>query len=208
MKSELNVKIKNKINIFLSNYFNLLLFIIIISLLASGYTLIVKPKYENLIKEISVAGQERNLEYSERSKYLNKLKELKAEYDKVSANDIDRAYMLAPKEEYYEKMFAEIEDLVLKKGFLLSSLSIEKAESKDKKEVNNENVITENSEENNYDGVKTLSIKMDILGVDYNNLKKLLGILENNLRLLDVYNLAFSPENNSVSITMSAYYVD
>ena len=48
---------------------------------------------------------------------------------------------------------------------------------------------------------------MEIIGVNYDGLKKLLATIENNLRLMDVNKIDFDPGARTVTLEVALYYL-
>jgi hypothetical protein len=210
MGGEKNKQIKNIINIFLTRYFKVIVLILTIMILIVGYSFLIKPKYKQIIQEVKSVSEEKSPKYLNRKKYLNQLKELKAEYQKISLSDINKIKAILPSEKGHEELLAQLEDIILKNGLLLTSLQIEEvAEAKDKEVSRREGEKAEDSssEDKLLKEINKLKIRMEIIGTDYVGFKNLLNVIENNLRLMDIVSLSFSPDNNTTSLELYVYYI-
>ena len=135
---------------------------------------------------------------SEKRNSLNKIKKLKEAYQQISREDIDKIEAILPEEGGEDKLLAELEDIVLGNGLILSSLQIEKKGA----EPINKSII------NNFSGeIGKIKIGMDIVGTDYVGLKNFLTVIEKNLRLIDIIKIGFSPAENKTSIEAYSYYL-
>lgn len=211
MKRIISVQVKNKINIFLYKYFNLVVLCIVVIILTFGYLSFIKPKYDQINNEYKTASVEEDSKYLERKKYLKQLEDLKQEYQEISVVDIEKIKIMLPEEDNHEELFAQFEDIILKNGLLLTSLSISEVESKlvDTKALKEENDSAEDSSSN--EGIleiKTILVSLSFLGTDYEGLKNILSILENNLRLFDINSLSFNPGGNSTSLELYTYFLE
>jgi len=213
MSNLISAQIRNNINIFLNRYFSAIIFVASVVVLVAGFSFLLLPKYKEVMRGIESAGAEYDSEYSEMQKYLSELKKLKNEFQKISQEDIAKIQIMLPQEEYHEELLAQMENIVLKNGFLLTFLQVE-----DNGQI--ERVPRDGGRDgkaNDAGGdriplevqttVNQVKIKMDIVGADYSGLKKLLGIIENNLRLIDILNISFDPTGGKTSLEMRAYYI-
>ncbi len=210
--SIINAQIKNNINIFLDRYFGAIAIITAVIVLVLGNLLLVWPKYKQIINDIESAEKKESLDYAKRQKYLNQLKELKSEYQKISQDDIKKIEIMLPQENNKEELLAQMENLISKNGFLLTDLRVEDVAAKQEssagaakgQSAGDKGLIVQAAKP----GLNKVKININVVGTDYEGLKRLLGVIENNLRLMDVTNLFFDPEGRKSSLEMYAYYVD
>lgn len=199
---------KQKINALLIKHFKWLVILFILVELALGYFLLLKPKYEATAQSARNSQLGKEQEYLERREYLEKLKNLVAVFQSVKSSEIKKIDYILKKKDVPEELFSQAEAIVKKNGLLLKSLKIESGgeESKDSSRK-----VSRTTEEKT--GValppeigKTKAT-LEVLGVDYFGLKSLLVSIENNLRLMDVVNVDFSPEGSSAQLTFYTYYL-
>ena len=212
MKSVISARIKNNINIFLNRYFNAIAFAAAVVIFVLGYLFLIAPKYKQIVYNIESAGEEEGVKYSERQKYLNQLKKLKTEYQTMDQADIEKIEKMLPSKKYHEELLPQLEEIILKNGFLLTSLQVEadgiqqeNTENQTKSKNTGNKNLTEPAIKNKISKIK---IKMNIVGADYKGFKRLLGVIENNLRLMDITNLSFDPSGDMISLEMYAYYLE
>jgi len=88
-----------------------------------------------------------------------------------------------------ERLYGELEEIFASGGWSL-----------------NEVKFSNNKDETEYPGLAQYDVTLSVSSIDYSGLKNLLHLLENNLRLIDVTNLSFSPDNNAATIGLRTYY--
>lgn len=193
------------LNIFLLRYFNLIVLFLVILVLMTGFFYLIKPKYKSISREIKLTDQARETEYNSLQQYYNRLKQYKLSYDEINEKDIKRIENMTLNSSDYGELFRELETVILKRGLLLTSLEI----SADISESSSKKIIPKSQKIDNslFDGVGKVRISMEIIGVDYKSFKSLLVTIENNLRLLDIEELTFSPVEKAVSFEINVYYL-
>ncbi|HNX11187.1 MAG TPA: hypothetical protein PKI61_03525, partial [bacterium] len=55
-------------------------------------------------------------------------------------------------------------------------------------------------------GIGMMRVSVSVANIDYPHLKKLLGLIEHNLRLTDVQDLSFNPAEKTAALHLSTYY--
>lgn len=196
-------KNQNSLNLFLNNYFNIIILLIVIIALVISYFIVIKPKYDETMAAIQSNIEQQQKLYSDQQKKLNSLKTISDLYSKISPTDLKKFNGVLPDNYVKEKLFGELDEIITQNGFILNSVQIAKDDGK-KKEVRAE------------DGspvppapvskVGELKIDLSLSAVNYNGFKNLLKLLETNLRLFDITQLNFSPGGNTVNLTLTTYY--
>lgn len=214
--------VKQKINNFLLNYFSWIILAILLIILAMGFSMIIKPKYELISKDLELFKRDKEGEYLIHEVYLNKLKDLRKIYESISSEDKRKMDIILPEEVNSEELFSRMETLINQSNFILTSLQISpkevavdrlkeglinskskgKSESKDTDEKDETNINELIKEE-----VAGININMNIIGTDYNGLKELLYLIESNLRLMDIEQISWSPISNSTHLKLVIYYL-
>ncbi len=190
------IKNQNSINLFFNTYFNIILVVIVILVLAFSYFLVLKPKYDSTMMAISLNYEQQQKLYLAQQKKLNNLKTIADLYDKISAADLKKFNGVLPDSYVKERLFGELDEIITTNGFILNSISIDKSE------------IPAAAEGAPAPSVKTgaINIQLAISAIDYAGFKNLLKLLESNLRLFDISQVSFSPSGNSASLTLTTYY--
>lgn len=182
-----------------AKYYKLITAVLVIALLALSYYFILEPEYRKLRE-----GGEYNLEtlksdLAQRKKYLEGLKTLIANYQKINQADVEKLKQILPEEKDIAGLFIQLQALAEKNNLLLAGVSInDSAEDK--------------GTSSKIGKIKRLSLSLNLVGGkgkegDYNKIKEFLASLESNLRLFDVDAVFFSPDSPAYSVNIFTYYL-
>ncbi len=189
-------KNQNSLNLFLNNYFNLILVFVLALILLGAYLAFIKPKYQETKLLIQNNLEQQQRLYAEQVKKLNNLKVISDLYEKIPVSDLDKFNEVLPDDYVKEALFGELEEIITQNGFVVNSISL-----------SDSGLSIENEKEaNSKEKVGSLSISLSLSAINYNNLKNLLRLLESNLRLFDVTEVNFDPGGNGVELVLSTYY--
>lgn len=194
---------KNYINNLLNTYFNLFVVILVSFLLFMSYSLLLKPKADETTSAISenISSHEKLLQ-AEKSK-LASLQEAVLSYDNIDKIDLARVNGILPTEYDKEVLYGEIEEIIKQHGFIPTSISLIK--EGDAKTEGASASADSKAPAKNSSKIGTISISISVASIDYAGLKNLLGVLENNLRLLDVKEVSLSG-GTSATLDLATYY--
>jgi len=197
-------KNQNERNIFLNEYFHLILAVFVILILAFSYFLVLKPKYDETLLSIQSNIDRQRLLYSEQKKKLNGLKVMNGLYNQINPVDLEKFNGVLPDNLAGEALYGEFGEMVAENGFILDSVSIiPPAPANTAVPVEGEVAAAAPSQAEN---VGHIDYQVQVSAIDYGGFKNLLKLFEANLRLFDVTGASFSPEDNSASFDISAYY--
>lgn len=182
-----NIPFKKQINNFLANYFILLVLFVVSVILYGGYTFVLAPKQEASEEEVGKITDEREQTYLSLKGELARLEELSLVFNSIEKKNIDKLEKILPKKIELEELMKQMEVIVIQNGLFLTSISVSEGA-----QLTNE--------------IGTANISINIVGTSYTGFKTLLRTLENNLRLLDVTELSFSPDAKSTTLAITAYY--
>lgn len=189
-------KNQNSLNLFLNNYFNLILVFVLALILLGAYLAFIKPKYQETKLLIQNNLEQQQRLYAEQVKKLNNLKVISDLYEKIPIADLDKFSEVLPDDYVKEALFGELEEIITQNGFVVNSISLSDSGLS----------IANEEEANSKEKVGSLSISLSLSAINYNNLKNLLRLLESNLRLFDVTEVNFDPGGNGVELVLSTYY--
>jgi len=195
-------KNKNSLNLFLNNYFNIIMVIVMIIFLVSSYFFIIKPKYDETLLAIENTTQQQQRLLADQQKKLNNLKIISDLYKKISDTDLKKFNGVLPDNYVKERLFGEFEEIINKNGYILNSVSL--TDETAAGETATEETATSTTVQTGKIG--KINLKLAISAVDYKGFKNLLRLLENNLRLFDVSNVDFSSGGNTTNLTLTTYY--
>lgn len=198
-----NLAKKNYINNLLNNYFNLFVVVFVSFLLLISYFLLLKPKVTETTNSISenISSHERLLQ-AEKTKLAN-LQEAVRAYQNINKDDLTRVNSILPDEYNKEALYGEIEEIIKQNGFIPTSIALVKEGETTKEGGAQNNVPSPTANSNSHIG--TINISLSIASIDYAGMKNLLGVLQNNLRLLDIKELSLS-DGGAATLEMSTYY--
>lgn len=210
--ANLPIKNNNNTNLFLNNYFNIILALILILFLAAAYLLFLNPKFQATKETIQANTEEKRVLYETTQKRLASLKAIYDVYQKISPADLQKFNSVLPDNYVRERLFGELEEIIGRGGWLISDINISPASDAPKEIVavpagkggvgpNSASVLGNKK-------IGTISIQLSVSAIDYSGLKNLLNILETNLRLFDVTNIEFSPSGNSATVMITTYYYE
>ncbi|MCX6794584.1 MAG: hypothetical protein NTY31_01095 [Candidatus Falkowbacteria bacterium] len=204
------VKNQNSLNLFLNNYFNIILAVVLILFLFFAYLVFLSPKFRATQAAISANTEEKQLLYETTQKKLASLKIISEIYQKISPSDLQKFNSVLPDSYARERLFGELEEIISRGGWLISSITISPEEVAAKAPAP---VVNEDGTSNpasaatlNNKKVGTVSLQLSLTAIDYPGFKNLLRILENNLRLFDITSVEFSPEADAATVVITTYY--
>jgi hypothetical protein len=197
--------LKTIFNIIMARYFIfIILFLMLISFLFA-YKLIISPVSASIDNEIKKINEDKKTQKIYLSKTLENISKYRKDYENLNVDDKAKIDLMIPDVNDAEKLFTDIELLILKNGFILNSLEINSAKdtgitkAKRKNETSVDNTVNQD--------IGIIDLKLDVSNSSYKNFKKLLGVFENNLRIMDVHNINFSLDGASVSFEIKTYYL-
>jgi len=197
-------KNKNSVNLFLNEYFQIIIAVSLILFLALAYFIVLGPRFS-----IAQEAIRTNIE-NEKNLYANNLRKLESYrainevYKKMNPEDLRRFNTVLPDTYVPERLFGEIEEIVSRGGWLVSGLKIIAPEEA---LGNSEGAALATSSIFNLpENVSQHSVELKVGALDYAGFQSLLRILENNLRLFDIASVEFSPSNASAKIILTTYY--
>lgn len=179
----------NSFNQWLNNYFNAALAGVLLLFLLLSYLLFLGPKFQATRDAIqtNIAEQENLYVLSQRK--LANLKAVGDIYKTISPGNLQKFNGVLPDKYMPEKLFGELEEIAASGGWLLQEVNISQtgAHVADPK-------------------LGQINVELTMSGLDYAGFKKFLRLLENNLRLMDITSIDFSPGGNSATIMFTTYY--
>jgi len=180
---------RNSLNHWLNNYFNAVLAGVLILFLLLAYWLILAPKFQETQADIQANIDAQESLYALSQQKLTDLQATAAIYQAINPADLNKFNSVLPDRYVPERLFGELEDIVGSGGWLVTDIGITPAAP------------------SGSDGkLWQIGVHLDVSGLDYKGVKTLLRLLENNLRLMDVTQINFSPSGNSATINLLTYY--
>lgn len=178
---------------FLKKYFGLVLFVFVLLLSLAAYYLVISPKFKEAVSIISADTLEQQKKYNEVAQKLVDLSSLNRSYKKIDPKLVEKVEEFLPSEYVQEQLFLELEQVIIKNGYTVNSISVEKELG------NSVGVASKN--------IGRVKVKISVSAVDYLDFKKLLSIMESNVRLMDIEKLTFSPGDQTADFDFYTYYL-
>lgn len=182
----------SRLNGFIIDYFNYFVLAVVVLIMVIGLVFFITPEYRQTVNELNEIKARRQKEYEASQQYLAQLNQLNSIYNKVNPDDLKKIENLLPSRAETEDLLSQLEAIAANNGLLLTSLEVDTGNK-------NKNV--------NLSAVDKIKIKMNVVGLDYVGLKNILRTIENNLRLMDIVNLSFSPAESAASFEIDTYYL-
>ena len=203
------------LNNFFSVYFKFIILIVILIIFIVSYIYVLKPKYDRAVESVkgNIASQERV--YLQQLNKLNNFKQLVTVYNKIPSDEKDKLNNLLPPDYIKEQLFIELGYIIPQNGHNLTYLDFKKDKEIEAEQEGQRRVNTSEEELSAISFLDELPpdigyIKADIMisNTTYNSVKNIIKLLENNIRLIDIYEIDFNPEEESLSLSFATYYLD
>lgn len=177
----------------LSKYFGLLLLAMVFLVFVFSYFLLLKPKFDSAVANIRNSSVDKEERYALAKKKFDDLKALASSYSQIDPRTREKVDQFLPSEYIQEQLFLELEEVIIKNGFTVDSITIQK-------ELNPASTLPAT-------GIGRVKVDLAVSSVDYRGFKSLLMIMENNVRLMDVYSLEFDPAGSTAKIEFYTYFL-
>lgn len=185
---------ENNFTSLIAKYFGVFTILCFLAILALGLFLFILPKYNNILLEIASKSSQANMDYRlEKARELDELKNLLFQYEKIKKADVDKVNKLLPSNVSEEKILSRIEAIVVNNGFSLKSIGV---------------IMDDSAVEGDASGeIGKMKVSVSIGGVNYQGLKRILSVFENDISMFDVDSLSFSPESSGLELVAHTYYL-
>jgi hypothetical protein len=210
------VQHKNDLNIFLNEYFSVILFIVAILIFVFSYFLLLGPKFKatTMVITDNIATQKKL--YQEQEKRLNELKIINSVYSEILPTDLGKFNQVLPTNYIKESLFGELEEIVFNHGFTLGTVILEEAEEEEGSnprealpsggELESSNPTSGGELESSNPNIGKVRATIDVHSLDYVGFKRLLKSLESSSRLFDIETVDFSQAEGSMQAKIVTYY--
>lgn len=196
------VQQQNNLNIFLNEYFHLIALLIAIIIFLIAYVFLLGPKISMTKMAINnnIVAQKRL--YGDQERRLNELMTVNKVYSEILPSDIGKFNQVLPSNYTKESLYGELEEIVVKHGFVLSSVTLEAEEEEDSRAKK----PTIGSTQINSKNVGEIRIIASVQTIDYNGFKRLLKSIEASARLFDIESVTYSHADNTLDFELITYY--
>ncbi|MCD4694066.1 hypothetical protein K8R62_01780 [bacterium] len=198
-----------RVNNFLINYFKWFVFLLILIVFVCGYYFLLFPKYKEIENTIKSNQEQQQEVFLTKQRTYNKLKDYIDSYNALPQKDLGKIDKILPEAYNQEELFSELNYLIKRNNLILKSVNINSGNSRSEfgEEKPNKNKALNSGAINIPSGVEKFSATLSIVGTNYYSLKNLLYNLENNIKLINITNLSFSPSSQTTNITFDTYYL-
>lgn len=217
-------KRRNNINRFLMSYFKYFLVAIIFIILVLSFKFLLIPQYGEVMFTSNNVLQEKKTEFILQYQKLKDYENTINQFNAINSNDIYRVEKMIPNSYSRDDLFAEITYFLMTNNYKVENvevLSLDQTSTTTNPDFNldrrsdlkNQKATTSTSSDLYKkqlsflpDNIGAWKIRVSVSGVDYFSLKKMLNILESNLKIIDIYYLDFQPADRIVSVDFLTYY--
>jgi len=195
------------LNIFLIQYFDIvIIFIIAIFILLSVFFILV-PKYNDIQEGIEVSNEKKKIQKDALVAYDKRLDLYISSFEKIKELNKQKLSVLLPDKDLKENLLTQFEEIARRKGLLLTSLSIDTPDID--AIINpkpNSRKVSSKNEGRLPAGVGSVGISMNLVGLDYESFKEFLQMIEKSLRIMDINNLSFDNSSKTLTVDMTTYF--
>jgi hypothetical protein len=212
------IKNKNAINRFLKSYFHIFVLVFILLFLYLSFSFLIKPKFDKVTYYSDDILEERENEFIDIYKEFQLRKAVIHDFRQIEEIDKYRVGRMIPEEYSKDDLFVEIAYFLMENNFDIISVEVIDPSNLESQDDNRDDLGRRTNNEtdtsNPYEtylnqlpnNVGTWLAKISLSDMNYRDLKRLLGILEKNLKLFDVFSLDFDPQEEVVEIEIFSYY--
>ncbi len=191
---------KQKIIIAVVRYNGLISLVLALIILIGGYFLVIGPFYSQTKQKYLDSKTYNESLYNGKKAALDKLASILNDFNNIKDIDKQKIDKILPSNRDHIDLFPEIEYLTLRNGLLFNSVGI--TEISDVSSV----VAVEDASKAKLKNIGAFLISISVSGADYQNFKKYLASLEENLRLMDVIRLSYDPKSKAASLEILTYF--
>lgn len=201
---ENNLKQKNSFNIFLNEYFSVIVVFLCVVIFIFAYFAVLSPKLKSTTMAISDNIEAQKKLYIEQERKLAELKTIQQVYSEILPSDLDKFNQILPDEYLKEALYGELEEIVSKQGYILSAVSVNESLGEDDEDakampqIGGTGVINPN--------IGEVRAVVDVGAINYGGFKNLLKTMEASSRLYDIKSVQFSENSGSAQFELISYY--
>lgn len=190
------LKYSKKILSIFNKYFYVILGVIVLIVLASGYYLFIQNKVAEIQQVGTVDLESKQNTQAIISSNLTKLIELNDLHSQIQAGSLDKLSKILPSQSDLPFLMIELEEFVDNNELSLTTLDI--------------GPLTGNGSEDDAavtGAVKELNITLGISGIEsYFQLKNFLQVMSEQLPLMELSSLNYNDESESYNLNLTTYY--
>lgn len=194
-------KANNQMLEFFINNYQLFIALICLLVMAGSLFWFFLPQYQKTLAEANDNYQQAQQELADKQKYQANLIQLNDFYKRIDQRTRDKVMDILPVKLDKENLLAEIEAICLANSLLIKSSDVSAGSEGESAASTTIDIASLKSQ------LKTAIIKLELQGKDYQSFKSLLKTVENNLHLMDIQRLDYSPGKNQIVLEIQVYYL-
>jgi len=189
---------------FFAQFFNWFIVIICVCVLGAGYWWLIRPKYIFVTSNQEVVRAEK--QYEQKISYLKQLNEVKNIYRSISQSDKDKIDTILSSNFDIDALKIS---LLREISFVgrLNGVSVDNIDAVPLDNSQDKFLTLSPDKKIQSDKLKIVKVSFTLNGANYDSLKRIVGRLEKNLRLMDVTQFDFNPSSNQAKVELFAYYL-
>ncbi len=196
-----SIQVDNQLREFFINNYQLFIALICLLVMVGSLFLFFLPQYQRTLTEANDNYQQAQQDLLDKQKYQASLIQLNDFYKRIDQKTRNKVIDILPAKLDRENLLAEIEAICLANSLLIKSSDVVVSEDNAPTASSTANVTNLNSQ------LRSATIKLELQGKDYQSFKSLLKTVENNLHLMDIQRLDYSPGKNQIVLEIQVYYL-
>ncbi|PIY97044.1 MAG: hypothetical protein COY66_01580 [Candidatus Kerfeldbacteria bacterium CG_4_10_14_0_8_um_filter_42_10] len=204
---------KNKIVLLVIRYFRFVLGGVVVLLLFISFYFILWPKYSEINDQGGLDYKSKVKLLESRKQELSQLQDLEKKYSQITSAEKEKLRKILPSSKYFSDLFVQMENLAKESGLIVSRISItEEGSTGVATDTNGSNTGSNANVGKTIGGIGTLGISLSVEGDNsYPALKIFLDNVEDNMRIVDMDSLSYSPpseETPAFTVNLKTYYLE
>ncbi|HQA83847.1 MAG TPA: hypothetical protein PLE47_00635 [bacterium] len=196
-----SIQVNNKLREFFVRKYQLFIALICLLIMAGSLLWFFLPQYRKTLAEANNNYQQAQQDLLDKQKYQTSLIQLNDFYKRIDQKTRNKVIDILPAKIDRENLLAEIEAICLANSLLIKSSDVVVNEDNASTASSTINVASINNQ------LRSAIIKLELQGKDYHSFKSLLKTVENNLHLMDIQRLDYSPGKNQIVLEIQVYYL-
>lgn len=194
-------KANNQLLEFFINNYQLFIGLICLLVMVGSLFGFFLPQYRQTLAESNDNYQRAQQELADKQKYQASLIKLNDFYKRIDQNTRSKVMDILPVTLDKENLLAEIEAICLTNSLLIKSSDVASGAESETSASSTVDITSLKSQ------LRTAIIKLELQGKNYQSFKGLLKTIENNLHLMDILRLDYSPGKNQIILEIQVYYL-
>lgn len=189
----------NRLLLLLGKYIVLCVVATVMIVVGLGYLFVIAPKLASIQGSTSKEMTEKQARRESNEREIQQLRSIEEDLRHVTSAEQRRLEAVLPSSAELDDLYIQFSDIASELGLSMVNLEFSGAGS----------AATADEKQAIGGDIQTLDVTYTVDGVDsYDSLKQLLGVLQDNIRLIDMNSLSYTPETKQYSLVLKLYYFD